>query len=150
MGLTYTNYTPDKILSLLSTIAGQQGIIFIDAQIRDRVNIAEIIGIYQNQVYTLLEPKIQLLGLGRSDIAEQWCDDKIQAWFSIKTPNQKLKDLGVKPGDKFFAYYFLRPTKESLETDISNYFKQYTILDTQESFVGVLLSNSQANNPLFS
>jgi hypothetical protein len=142
IGLTYTNYSPDKVLPLLNTIARPQGKIFIDAQIRERVDIAEVADIYQNEAYNLLEPKIQLLGLGRDDIAERWCDDKIQAWFSIKTPNQKLKDRGVKPGDKFLTYYFLRPTKESLATDISNYFKQYTVLDTGEDFVGALLSGT--------
>ncbi|OVE78862.1 hypothetical protein BVY00_01690, partial [bacterium G20] len=62
LGLTYANYSPGEILPLLKSIAANKGQVFIDVQIRDRINLKVITDIYSRNVYTISEPKLKLLG----------------------------------------------------------------------------------------
>lgn len=143
IGLTYTNYAPSTILPLLKSIAGDNGHIFINSQIRERINMPEMVEVYSQEVYALMGPKIKLLGLDPvKDIAEHWCDDGIRAWFSLKNSNDRLSKMGIHPGSKILVYYFLRPSLESLQNDVSGSFHKYKLLDTGKTFVGSLLSTA--------
>jgi hypothetical protein len=61
LGLTFSNYEPSEILNLLKKIAGQGSFILIDIQLRERINISELQGIYQKYVAPACDQKIKLL-----------------------------------------------------------------------------------------
>ncbi|HEU5004734.1 MAG TPA: L-histidine N(alpha)-methyltransferase [Candidatus Saccharimonadales bacterium] len=139
IGMTFTNYAPDTILPLLKKIAGQSGYVLTNSQIRERLDMAAVTDVYQDEVYALLETKIRLLGLRPSDLEKQWCDDGIRAWFKIKNVSQDLSKLGVRAGDEFLAYYFFRPTIKSLSESFSRHFDSFKLLDINAAFVAGLL-----------
>lgn len=139
IGMTFSNYPPAVIFPLLKAISGRAGFALTNCQIRDRVDMETVADVYQKDVSTLLEPKLQLVGLTADDIEKQWCDDSIKAWFRIQNVSAELKAVGVKPYDTFLAYYFLRPTVRQLSEEIEPYFTRYELLDTGEAFVAALL-----------
>lgn len=116
LGLTFANYEPQQILRLLGAIAGRGGYIFIDAQIRDRVDMEKIVHAYAKDARVLADSKLKLLGLDpENDILDRQTSDGVQAWYTLKNSNNELEAKGIVVGDKLLMLQSLRHTKESLE-----------------------------------
>lgn len=140
LGLTYSNYAPTAILSLLKAIAGKKGSVLIDLQICDLVDMGEVRGIYKENLFDVVTAKLQLLGLDMDkDVANFEVDEEVRAWCELSHSTPELERMGIMPGDKLLAFQSLRPTKESLEMDIAAVFSSHTLFDTGESFIAALL-----------
>jgi len=140
IGLTYTNYNPREILELLKEIAGD-GKIFINAQIRERVDTEALKTIYSQAAIGMISPKIQLLGLGPiNDSSSVEVTDEVKIWYTVKDLNPILESHGVAVGDKLLIFQSLRPTLDNLRADISKEFEKYQLLDTGDLFVGAILN----------
>lgn len=138
LGLTYSNYDPVQILSMLKVMANG-GQVFINAQIRDRVDLDRLRQIYADVAVPMLAPKLELLGLNiNQDMGDVEVTDGIRVWGTVRNINEILEEKGVKSGDKMLLFQSLRPSLEDLEDDVSNQFGEYKMFDTGESFVGVL------------
>jgi len=140
IGLTYSNYEPSEVLSLLKTIMGESGAAFINAQIRNRVDIEAIRDIYAHVAYSMGDAKLRLLGLEpERDIASTMVTDEVKVWHTLKNSNLELIAKGVIAGDSLLVFQSLRPSLETLTEDVSKIFPNHQLLDTGETFVGVLL-----------
>jgi hypothetical protein len=142
LGLTFSNYAPEKILRLLKSIVGEKGYAFINAQIRNRIDMEELQNAYSGDTYKVFEPKIELLGLSpQEDVSSRETDDGIRVWYTLKNSNEKLEAKGVARGDKLLVFQSLRYNKESLEKEIAAVFPEHTLYDTEKSFIGALLKS---------
>lgn len=76
LGLTFSNYAPQEILKLLTDIAGPNGFVFINAQMRDRVDMVELQKVYQEDAVRLVDDKVRLIGLDPfTDISPRIADN---------------------------------------------------------------------------
>jgi hypothetical protein len=140
LGLTYSNYAPAMVLSLLKSTAGKDGLVLIDLQVRDRVDMGEVRRVYKENLFDVVATKLQLLGLDMGkDVVTFGVDEEVRAWCELSHSTLELERVGVMPGDKLLVFQSLRPTKESLEMDIAAVFSSYTLFDTGESFIAALL-----------
>jgi uncharacterized SAM-dependent methyltransferase len=141
IGLTYTNYDPDTILGLLKSIAGANGKIFIDVQLRDRVRMKEITELYTNDIFAITEPKLKFLGLNsKTDIEKHYCDEGVRMWSILKNSNTQLKNLGIESGTRLLMFQSIRPTLTTFKEDIKRTFNsEYEVLDDSGPFVGAVL-----------
>lgn len=138
LGLTFSNYTPQEIIALLKDIAGENGCIFINAQMRDRVDMNELLTVYQDDAEHLADEKVQLLGLNPdTDISRRVADDGFRVWCTVLHDNETLQEAGVSKGDKLMVFESLRYTKESLELELRN--STHTSLDVGSSFIASLI-----------
>lgn len=138
LGLTFSNYTPQDILKLLSDIAGENGYAFINTQIRDRVDMGELQKVYQDDAAHLIDDKVRLIGLDPvQDITPRLADDRFRVSFFILRSNKHLEDIGIKSGDKLIVFQSLRSTMESLENELSDY--NHKSFDTGSSFIGTII-----------
>ncbi len=140
LGLTFSNYEPQTILSLLKSIAGKNGYAFINSQIRDRVDMAAIQAMYAKDALTLADDKLKLLGLEPSaDVTQREADSGIKAWCSIINLSSELKERGIEIGDKLLVFQTLRYTVEQLEAELKKALNDYQLFDTGAPFVGALI-----------
>jgi hypothetical protein len=140
LGLTYSNYAPSEVLPLLKSMAGEGGTVFINAQIRERTDMQALMDIYKGVAHSMTEAKMHLLGLDMErDISSTEVTDEIKVWHGIKNLSPVLEECGAKTGDRILAFQSLRPSLETLESDISRFSGNYKLLDTGESFVGAIL-----------
>lgn len=139
LGLTYSNYNPEEVLGLLKKIRGENGNVFINSQIRDRVDIEKLRSIYQDVAVGMCRPKLELIGLDPdNDVSDLEVTDDIKIWYTVKNVNTKLEAAGVKRSDRILLFQSLRPTLDELNIAVSAEFEDYEILDTGDSFVGVV------------
>jgi hypothetical protein len=140
LGLTFSNFNPQDLLKLLSGIAGKKGFIFINSQIRDRVDITKLTEIYNEDAKVMGANKLKLLGIDTDDQnLEMLTDDSVKVWFTLRNIPYRLAEMGVKAGDKFLVFQSLRPTKESLQKDLDESGLDYEQFDIGSSFIGTLL-----------
>ncbi|MBI1974415.1 MAG: L-histidine N(alpha)-methyltransferase [Candidatus Zambryskibacteria bacterium] len=141
LGLTYSNYDPQEILKLLADIAGSNGYVFIEAQIRERIDIKRLVEIYAKDSLSVTTAKLKLLGLDAEvDVEDLHANEDIQMWCTLKKVTPRLTEVGLKAGDKILLFQSLRPSIDKLKRDLDEAgFSDYTMLDVGESFVGVLL-----------
>ncbi|MES2216461.1 MAG: L-histidine N(alpha)-methyltransferase [Patescibacteria group bacterium] len=140
IGLTFSNYEPQVILSLLKGIAGQKGICFINAQMRDRVAMNALQKEYATDSVTLADDKLKLLGLDPSfDVTPRKTDDGIRAWCSIINPSKELLERGLIKGDELLVFESLRYTLEQLETEIKKSSTKFQLFDTGSSFIASVI-----------
>jgi len=141
LGLTYINFAPAEILNLLKDIAGSNGKIFINAQIRERADMAAITDAYSADAASgMLDAKLKVLGINpQTDVSEILCDDAVKTWVSLQIVPPELATMGVKPGDKLLTFQSLRPSLEELEEAVSQASAKYKLLDTGHGFVGAVL-----------
>ncbi len=138
IGLTFSNYAPQEIIELLTKIAGSNGYAFINAQMRDRVDMDELQKVYQEDVVKLVDDKVQLIGLDPiQDITPRLMDDGFRLSCFILRSNKELEDLGINSGDKMIVFQSLRYTKESLESELANY--AHESFDMGSSFIGTII-----------
>ena len=139
LGLTFSNYAPQDILTLLKNIAGENSFVFINAQMRDRVDMAALQKVYQEDGEHLADDKLKLLGLDpETDVSPRIADDGFRVWCSIIKGNAVLDKAGVKEGDQLMVFESLRYTKDDLENEIKKTFSHYKLFDTGVSFIATL------------
>lgn len=138
IGLTFSNYAPQDILKLLADIAGENGYAFINAQIRDRVDMVELQKVYQDDAVHLVDDKVRLIGLDPvQDITPRLADDGFRVSCFVLRSNKHLEDIGIKSGDTLIVFQSLRYTVETLENELSDY--NHESLDTGSSFIGIII-----------
>ncbi|PIR85043.1 hypothetical protein COU15_02615 [Candidatus Kaiserbacteria bacterium CG10_big_fil_rev_8_21_14_0_10_45_20] len=148
LGLTYSNYKPQEILELLADIADSDGYVFINSQIRERVDIKRLAEIYGKDVVSIATAKLKLLGLDAEvDVEDLHANEGVEMWCTVKKVTSRLAEIGLKVGDKILLFQSLRPSLEKLKRDLDRAgFSDYTMFDTEESFVGVLLEKPSQRN----
>jgi hypothetical protein len=140
LGLTFSNYDPEVILNLLKSIAGENGFVFINSQMKDRVDIVSLRDAYSKDAVTLADGKLELLGLDpHIDVTPRETTDEIKCWCSIINPSDKLKEKGIVAGDKLLVFQSLRYTKDQLIHEIEKVSSQFQLFDTSASFIAVLV-----------
>lgn len=138
IGLTFSNYEPQDILMLLKNIAGKNGYVFINAQIRDRVDMIELQKVYQDDAVHLADEKVGLIGLDPGqDIAPRLVDDGFRVSCSVLQSNKELEAIGIKVGDKLIFFQSLRYNKDSLADELSTY--KHESFDIGSSFIGTIV-----------
>lgn len=138
IGLTFSNYLPQDILNLLKNIGGESGYAFINAQIRDRIDMAELQKVYQDDATHLVDDKVRLIGLDPvQDITPRLADDGFRVSCFILRSNKNLEEIGIKVGDKLVVFQSLRYTKSSLEHELRNF--SHESFDTGSSFIASLI-----------
>ncbi len=141
IGLTFSNYKPQIILDLMKNIAGKDGYVFINSQMRDRVDMVALEKVYAEDALTLADEKIKLLDLNPdTDVTQREANDKIEVWSSIINPTPRLKEMGIDVGDKMLLFQSLRYVPEQLETELKKASEKYRLFDTGESFIAVLIN----------
>lgn len=140
IGLTFSNYKPQDILNLMKNIAGKNGFVFLNSQMRDRVDMTTLQKFYAEDGLTLADDKIKLLDLDPStDVTEREANDKIEVWGSIVNATPKLEEMGIVAGDKLLLFQSLRYTPERLEEEIKETCNEYCLFDTRSSFIAGLI-----------
>ncbi|MEK7567740.1 MAG: L-histidine N(alpha)-methyltransferase [Patescibacteria group bacterium] len=138
LGLTFSNYSSSKILKILTNIAGKDGYILIDSQLRERVDILKLQNVYQEYVAPACDEKIKLLDLDPSyDVSPRFADSEISIWSSFIKINNKLKNIGIKKGDEVKLFQSLRPTKEIFEKDLDGL--DFKLFDIGNSFISCVI-----------
>jgi Histidine-specific methyltransferase, SAM-dependent len=138
LGLTFSNYAPQEILKLLTDIAGTNGFVFINVQMRDRVDMVELQKVYQEDAVRLVDDKVRLIGLDPfTDISPRIADDGFRVSCLVINTNSALESIGITSGDKLIVFQSLRYTKESLESELAQY--THESFDTESSFIGTII-----------
>lgn len=138
LGLTFSNYAPQEILKLLTEIAGPNGFVFINAQMRNRVDMVELQKVYQEDAVRLVDDKVRLIGLDPfTDISPRIADDGFRVWCEIINSNSSLEGVGIQSGDKLMVFQSLRYTKESLESELTKF--NHESFDIGGSFIGTII-----------
>jgi hypothetical protein len=140
IGLTFSNYAPQDILKLLQEIAGENGFSFINAQIRDRVDMVTLQSVYQDDAVRLVDDKVRLIGLDPfTDITPRIADDGFRVSCTVLKTNKELEDTGIKNGDKLIVFQSLRYTRESLESELNKF--EHKSFDKNTSFIASLIKS---------
>ncbi len=141
LGLTYINYDPTDILTMLRSIAGADGKIFINAQIRERTDMKAVTNAYAiDAAAGMLNAKLNVLGIDpETGVSDVTCNDSVQTWVTVSKVPLKIASLGIKTGDKLLTFQSLRPSLNQFEADIAKVFSKYKLLDIGQQFVGAIL-----------
>lgn len=140
LGLTFSNYEPQEILKLLKDIAGEHGYVFINAQMRDRLDMAALENVYAVDALTLADEKLKLLGLDPNiDVSTRVADQGIKVWCSVINTNEELKEKGINVNDELLVFQSLRYTKALLVDELKKSSKDYQMFDTETSFIATLI-----------
>ena len=141
LGLTVYNYHPDDILSLLKKIAGENGCVFVTIQVRERLDMTEMLKGYTDLVNGYFNEKLRLIDIAPEDLDPLEVDDKISISATLKKSNPILEEKGMTVGDKLVIFQSLRHTEEYFTGCVSKHFKKYEKFDIGDSFIGFLLMN---------
>lgn len=140
LGLTFSNYNSQEVIRLMTAIAGSGGYIFLNTQIKERIDMSLIREVYQNIVGDLCKDKLELLGLVVGvHVSELRVDENNRTWCTILQLNDELKALGVVIGDEILVLQSLRYYKSDLERELEKTGLAYTTYDTGETFVASLI-----------
>jgi hypothetical protein len=140
IGLTFSNYAPQTILKILKEIAGKDGFVFINSQMRDRVDMIALQKVYAVDALTLADDKLKLIGLNPdTDVTTREVDDNIFVWCSVLNVSKEIEERGVANGDKVFVFQSLRYTKVQLENELKKISPEYHMFDTGTSFIAGLI-----------
>lgn len=141
IGLTFSNYEPQMILNLLKSIAGKNGFVFINSQMRDRVDMVALQKVYAEDAKTLADDKLRLVGLDPdTDVTPREANDKIEVWCSVINLPKELEEKGIVAGDKVLVFQSLRYTQQSLEDQIKQNSENYHLFDRESSFIAGLIN----------
>lgn len=139
LGATFANYEPQKMIRMLRDIAGTDGKAFIDVHIRDRVDMEELTQVYAHDIDAIVKSKLAFLDLQSEDVSEIEVDDGIRFWCTVNNPTEAMKAKGFEAGQKILLFQSLRYTMEQLEEELQKSGAGYTIIDTDQPFVGVII-----------
>lgn len=138
LGLTFSNYNPQEIITLLKNIAGKNGFVFINTQMRDRIDMNALQKVYQDDAVEAFDAKIKLIGLDPvQDITPRITDDGFYVSCFVLRNNKELEDTGIKEGDKLVVFQSLRYTKDTLEKELEK--EQYISFDKSSSFIASII-----------
>ena len=138
IGLTFSNYVAKDVLQLLKNIAGENGFTFINTQMRDRVDMVELLKAYQDDAVHLADDKLRLIGLDPEfNVTPRVADDGFYVSCVVLRSNATLEQIGIKNGDTLIVFQSIRYTKESLQSELRDY--DYTVFDTGSSFIGAII-----------
>lgn len=139
LGLTFSNYAPQNAIALLEEIAGKNGWVFINAQMRDRVDMIALQKVYQDDGAHLADDKLCLLDLDPDhDVSPRMADDGFRVWCTVQKNNDVLRELGINEGDRLMVFQSLRYTKGQLEEALAD-FPEHTLFDTGTSFIAAVI-----------
>ncbi len=138
IGATFANYHIQEMFSLLSGIIGVNGSAFINAHIRERLDMERVREIYSSQAISIVIPKLNLVGLNQEDI-EVEANDKVEDWVIVKNPSTLLAEKGIKSGDRLLVFQSLRYGLDDLRHEIAKAFPSFSMFDIGSTFVGFLL-----------
>lgn len=142
LGLTFSNYQPQDAIGMVQTIAGENGRCFMNAQMRDRVDMTALQSVYQADAVNMADEKLLLLGLNpQHDVSERVADDGFQVWCTVQRTNALLDGVGVKEGDRLLVFQSLRYTKTQLQ-DILKALPSHQTFDTGSSFIATMIRTS--------
>ena len=97
LGLTFSNYTPQEILEMLKDIAGPAGFIFINSQMRDRINMNELQKAYSLDALHITDEKLKLIGLDpEKDISPRETTFDVKVWGTILKSNPLLERISAQ------------------------------------------------------
>jgi hypothetical protein len=134
LGMTFSNYAPQDVLKMLRSNAGRRGFIFLNSQIRDRVDMSELQHMYQHEGAKVADDKLRLLGLDpMTDVSPRTADDGIRIWCTVLKNNEQCKAQGIETGDKFLVFQSLRYTKEQIQNELRDL--NYTLFDNDSAFI---------------
>lgn len=140
LGLTYGNFNPEHILGLLKQISGEDGYVYVEAQMRDRVDMNLIREIYKGVAFDMAKGKLALVGIDiNHDVSKIEVDEDIRVWATVSNPSRVLTELNIEAGDRMLLFQSLRPNKEEFETPLQNAWPNYILIDTNASFIGAVL-----------
>ena len=140
IGLTFSNYDPQIIISLLKDIAGSNGFVFINSQMRDRVDMVALQKVYAEDALTLADDKLELIGLNpNTDVSPREATDGIRVWGTLMNLSEEAKEMGMEVGDKLLVFQSLRYIPTELEDEVKKATKQYHLFDTGSSFIAGLI-----------
>jgi hypothetical protein len=140
IGLTFSNYNPQTILSLMKDVAGSDGFVFINSQMRDRVNMVELQKVYAEDGVTLADDKLKLIGLDpHRDVSPRETTDEIRVWGTVLNLSKEAQDIGIGIGDKMLVFQSLRYIATELENEVKTGTKGYHLFDTGKSFIAGLI-----------
>ena len=140
LGLTFSNYDPRILIPMLQDIAGKDGVVFVEAQMRDRIDLSELAKTYERDTSHIARQKVALLGLDpKTDISECIVDDGIRLWCTVLKTNPMLDEKGIVIDDKLLLLQSLRYTKESFEKTLIDSHADFTLLDNGSSFIAALI-----------
>lgn len=140
LGLTFSNYEPQAILALLKDIAGSDGFVFINSQMRDRVDMGALQKAYAQDALTLADDKLQLIGLDPlNDVSPREATDEIRVWGSVLHVSKETEELGIEVGDKLLVFQSLRYIPAELEGEVMLSSQRYHLFDTGKSFIAALI-----------
>ena len=140
LGLTVINYHPDEILPLMKKIAGEDGYVFVNIQVRERLDMEELRKCYVDFAEGFFNQKMKLIGIAPEDI-QIIPDDKITMSGVLKKSNPIVEKKDVRVGDKIIVSRSLRHTEEYFTQQVVKYFRNYRKFDTGDSYIGYLLIN---------
>jgi len=142
IGLTFSNYEPQTILNLMREIAGEDGYLFINSQMRNRLDMNALQKVYAEDGLTLADDKLKLIGLNPdTDVTPRTADEAIKVWCEVINPSKELEEIGVAKGDKMLVFQSLRYTPEQLKEEVEKASKDYHLFDTGASFIGALIKS---------
>lgn len=141
LGLTYSNYYPQFILSLLKQIARGDGKIFVNTQIKERVDATRLQAVYEDTVIPMIQPKLNLLGIDyKKDIASTEVTSEVKIWCTLENTNELLDKKGLAVGDRLLVFQSLRPELAEFKADIHSVFQSAKFIDCGNSFLGAVLN----------
>lgn len=139
LGLTFVNYGPQRILSLLNQSVNHHGSSFITVHLRDRIDIEAVRKVYEKTVRDIIFSKIGLLGLNPGvDITEIEVTDAIEIFCTVKNTNEILDRVGIRAGDKMLLFRSYRYTLNDLKSLLRNYDTDY--YDEGVEFIGCVIN----------
>ena len=142
IGLTFSNYDPQEILNLLRDIAGENSFVFINSQMRDRVDMVALQKVYGEDAKTLADDKLRLIGLDpEKDVTPREANDKIEVWCSVINASPEVEGKGIVTGDKLLVFQSLRYTKNQLQKEFEKTSDKYHMFDIGRSFIATLITN---------
>ena len=140
IGLTFSNYKPQVILNLLKGIAGMGGFVFINSQMRDRVDMVALQKVYAEDALTLSDDKLELIGLNPdTDVSPREATNEIRVWGSVLSLSKEAQEIGIEVGDKLLVFQSLRYISIELENEVKIGAKDYRLFDTGKSFIAGLI-----------
>lgn len=143
LGLTYINYQPEEIHTILKGIIGENGIALVNIQKREGLDIEELKGMYTDGhgfAKELFRIKLELIGLEEGSYNLE-ADNEIEVWAKITKQCKLINCEEVMPGERIKVFRSARYNPEDIERAMDTDFGKVVKLESSTSFVSYLLSD---------
>jgi hypothetical protein len=141
LGLTFSNFNIEDILSILKKSLNKNSFAFINTQPRERVKepgslIKAYSSKYALELYNL---KLKLIGLEIDNkIGNIEVTGDVKVYYHVKNPSAKAQGFGIKAGDKIFGFQSMRYPIDFLKSRLEKDF-DCKYFDVQDEYLAVLL-----------